>query len=446
MSPRLFTPRFFLLWSYSFTVFLSAFQLLPTAPFHIMSLGGSTTEAGLFLGFLTYASAISAPITGAIADRIGKRRVLIIASLAITVFSLLYAVAPSYQVILALVLVHGVFWSGLLSSSSSYVIDILPKSRRAEGRVLRICQHLGVAVAPWIGLWLFDHGGWRLLCLEAAGLNLLMAFLAWRLPPDTLHRRQVVPSVGSGRMARAARRRHVVSLLVQLRRHHQLRRGLRRIGRRMPRALYFTVFCLTIVATRPFIGRYADRAGHARIIVPCLVMIVLGVWVLALADSRPMFVVSAMLFGVGLRLGLSAVRRAPDASCGRAPARRDVRRVNRRVRYRHRHRLDRGRVDQRPLRLWRAFGVAGAIALLSIPYFLYMEKRQWTTSVSAVGAEGLAALPRHHDLRHAGVAAVGPRRSDEPAFIKRAIEHGINFFDTADMYSRGVSEQVVGRR
>jgi aryl-alcohol dehydrogenase (NADP+) len=30
-------------------------------------------------------------------------------------------------------------------------------------------------------------------------------------------------------------------------------------------------------------------------------------------------------------------------------------------------------------------------------------------------------------------------------FIKRAIEHGINFFDTADMYSRGASEQVLGR-
>ncbi|MCC7031838.1 MAG: aldo/keto reductase [Acidobacteria bacterium] len=37
---------------------------------------------------------------------------------------------------------------------------------------------------------------------------------------------------------------------------------------------------------------------------------------------------------------------------------------------------------------------------------------------------------------------------DEPAsrpFIKRALEHGINFFDTADMYSQGVSEEVVGR-
>ena len=30
-------------------------------------------------------------------------------------------------------------------------------------------------------------------------------------------------------------------------------------------------------------------------------------------------------------------------------------------------------------------------------------------------------------------------------FIKRALEHGINFFDTANMYSLGVSEEVVGR-
>jgi len=37
---------------------------------------------------------------------------------------------------------------------------------------------------------------------------------------------------------------------------------------------------------------------------------------------------------------------------------------------------------------------------------------------------------------------------DEPAgreIIKRALESGINFFDTADMYSGGVSEEVLGR-
>jgi aryl-alcohol dehydrogenase (NADP+) len=35
--------------------------------------------------------------------------------------------------------------------------------------------------------------------------------------------------------------------------------------------------------------------------------------------------------------------------------------------------------------------------------------------------------------------------ADSRPFIKRALEHGINFFDTANMYSLGVSEQVVGR-
>ena len=47
-----------------------------------------------------------------------------------------------------------------------------------------------------------------------------------------------------------------------------------------------------------------------------------------------------------------------------------------------------------------------------------------------------------------GTPAWRPWVLDEAAsrpFIKRALEHGINFFDTADMYSRGVSEEVVGR-
>ncbi|MFZ0591770.1 MAG: aldo/keto reductase [Bryobacteraceae bacterium] len=30
-------------------------------------------------------------------------------------------------------------------------------------------------------------------------------------------------------------------------------------------------------------------------------------------------------------------------------------------------------------------------------------------------------------------------------FLKRALEAGINFFDTADMYSLGVSEEILGR-
>src|SRR5438132_12133602 len=91
MSTPLFTFRFFVMCAYSFTVFVSVFQLLPTAPYHVLDLGGTTADAGLFLGCLTYSSALSAPLTGHLGDRFGQRRVLMIVSVTVALCSMSYA-------------------------------------------------------------------------------------------------------------------------------------------------------------------------------------------------------------------------------------------------------------------------------------------------------------------------------------------------------------------
>jgi aryl-alcohol dehydrogenase (NADP+) len=65
-----------------------------------------------------------------------------------------------------------------------------------------------------------------------------------------------------------------------------------------------------------------------------------------------------------------------------------------------------------------------------------------------LGATGLKVSRLCLGTMTYGTPAWRPWVLDESAsrpFIKRAVERGINFFDTADMYSRGVSEQVVGR-
>ena len=384
---KLFTPRFFILWAYNFIVFLSAFQLLPTAPFHILSLGGSHVAAGLFLGFLTYSSAISAPITGALADRWGKRNMLLVAALALTGFSIFYAVAPSYQAVLTLVLLHGLFWSCLLSSSSAYMLDIVPASRRAEGLGYSgFASILAIAVAPWIGLWVFDHGGWTLLCLESAALNLIMAIIAWRLPKDQTHAAAADRKLHFGDLIEW----RVLAVGFTLFLYSFSYGGItsfvavyaEQIGV-TPRAMYFTVLSFAILSTRPFIGRYADRVGHNRIIVPCLAMVVLGVAVLTIADSREMFVVSALLFGVGFgsvyplfvahlmhnmpehRRGATfgALIGAFDTGIGTGS-------------------IAIGWMSER-YGFSRAFAVAAMLAAVSIPYYLFLEKRKWITSASA---------------------------------------------------------------
>src|SRR5690349_7154916 len=61
---------------------------------------------------------------------------------------------------------------------------MLPERRRAEGvGYWGLSSVAAIAVAPPIGFWIFQFG-WRALCLEAACLNLIMAAIAWRLPPQ----------------------------------------------------------------------------------------------------------------------------------------------------------------------------------------------------------------------------------------------------------------------
>lgn len=300
-AQRLFTPRFFLMCGFSFTVFLSAFQLLPVAPYRILALGGTAAVAGLFLGFLTYSSALTAPFTGSLADRVGSRRILIVSSLAITVFSLIYAVLPSYPLMLALVLVHGFFWSGLLSASAAYVTALVPTARRAEGLgYWGLSTVLAVSVAPTIGLWVYSHGGWTAMCLEAAALNLLMAGIAWRLPPDQRHEH-------SARMStRTLLEWRVLLVSVSLFLYSFGYGGLTSFvalytdaNDVTPRALYFTLFSLTIIVTRPFIGRFADRAGYRKVFLPAVALVAIAFALLAMGGTRPILVASAVLFGAG---------------------------------------------------------------------------------------------------------------------------------------------------
>jgi predicted MFS family arabinose efflux permease len=301
-AQRLFTSRFFLMCGFSFTVFLSAFQLLPVAPYRILALGGSAAVAGLFLGFLTYSSALTAPFTGALADRLGSRRILIISSVAITVFSLIYAVLPSYPLMLGLVIVHGLFWSGLLSASAAYVTALVPAARRAEGMgYWGLSTVLAVSVAPTLGLWVYSHGGWTAMCVEAAALNLLMAAIAWRLPADVRRHEHLAPLSTRGLLEW---RVLVVSASLFL--YSFGYGGLTSFvalytdaNGVTPRALYFTLFSLTIVVTRPFIGRFADRAGYRRVFLPAVGLVVIAFGLLALDGSRPMLVASAVLFGTG---------------------------------------------------------------------------------------------------------------------------------------------------
>jgi len=299
---KLFTPRFFVMCGFTFTVFLSAFQLLPTAPYRILDLGGSPFAAGLFLGFLTYASAFSAPLTGALADRVGKRRMLVGCSLAIAGFSVAYALATDYRLLLGFVLLHGVFWSGLLSASSAYMTDIIPEARRAEGiGYWGLATIVAVAVAPAAGFAVYHHG-WTWLCAVTGALNVLMAAIALGLREDKRPHSGPRPPFFSRDLLEW--RVLIVSFTLFL---YSFGYGgitsfvalYADANHIAPKGIFFTVMSVVILMTRPLSGRAADRLGYKTILFPSLTLIAVGLALLAASATKAGLVAAAIVFGSG---------------------------------------------------------------------------------------------------------------------------------------------------
>jgi len=360
---------------FSFTVFLSAFQLLPTAPFHIIDLGGSTFASGLFLGFLTYSSAFSAPLTGAMADRVGQRRVLITSSIALTLFSIAYGLITDYRWMLALVVVHGVFWSGLLSASAAYMTNMLPERRRAEGiGYWGLATVAAIAVAPTVGFWIYRHGWWW-LCALAAALNMLMGVIAFFLTDTPAE----APAPHEWNRGLLEWRVLVISLSLFL--YSFGYGGITSFAAMYaddnhvtPKGIYLTTLALVILCIRPMAGRLGDRWGYKRVFVPCLVLISVGLALLSIGGTRGWMIASAIVFGTGFGTAypvyvgyvmrdVSAARRG--AAFGAILAAFDTG-------------IGTGSTSMgwiiQHFGFRSAFGVAAAISALALPYFLIMDR------------------------------------------------------------------------
>jgi MFS family permease len=296
---RLFTPRFLVMCGFTFMMFLSEFQLLPTVPFRIRDLGGTTFASGLFLGFLTYASAWSAPITGAIADRIGRRRMLLVASGVIGLCFAAYGLFTDYRLMLAVVIVHGIFWSGLQSASAAHVTDMVPVRRRAEGiGYWSLSSVPAIAIAPPIAFWIYERG-WVWMCVSCGALNVAMGIIAWTLQDLSTSRRDLdaTPRFPRGRVLMLAPSMFLYSYgygaITTFSAVYADAIGIR------PKSLYLTTLAIALLVTRPLVASAADRIGYYRVLVPALALMASALALLAARGTFSWFIASAIVFGVG---------------------------------------------------------------------------------------------------------------------------------------------------
>jgi len=122
---------------------------------------GAVSLAWVTSAFLLAAAALLLPF-GRLADIVGRRRVFIAGLVVFTVATLLCAIAPSGEVLIALRLLQGAGGALIFGTGTAILTSVYPRARL--GRALGIavaCVYLGLSLGPFVGGLLTAWVGWR---------------------------------------------------------------------------------------------------------------------------------------------------------------------------------------------------------------------------------------------------------------------------------------------
>ncbi|WP_346900444.1 DHA2 family efflux MFS transporter permease subunit [uncultured Roseibium sp.] len=154
---------------------------------HIQSAFGATTDQATWvLTSYIVSAVVIMPLTGLMAKKIGRRRLILSAIIGFAVFSVLCGFSWSLGVMTSFRTIQGMFGAFLIPLSQSILFDSFPKEKRGQAMAM---FGLGVVVAPvlgpTIGALLTDYYSWRMVFfvnLPIAAFALLL--LAGELPKD----------------------------------------------------------------------------------------------------------------------------------------------------------------------------------------------------------------------------------------------------------------------
>jgi DHA2 family multidrug resistance protein len=141
-------------------------------------LSATTDEAAWVLTSYLVSNAIVIPISGWLADVIGRKRYYMLSVALFTISSFLCGMAPSLGFLIFARIFQGIGGGGLAPSEQSILADTFPPEKRGQafaayGVVVVVAPVLG----PTLGGWITDNVGWHWIFLINVPVGILSLFL-----------------------------------------------------------------------------------------------------------------------------------------------------------------------------------------------------------------------------------------------------------------------------
>ena len=155
-------------------------------PHMAASLGAAQNEITWVLTSYIVAAAIATPLTGWVSDRIGQKRLFLIAVIGFTVASALCGIASSLPEMVMFRIMQGVFGAVIAPLAQTVILNINPKERIGQAMAI---YGMGIMVAPIVGPtlggWLTESFDWRWVFLINMPVGIITVVMLAIFMPDT---------------------------------------------------------------------------------------------------------------------------------------------------------------------------------------------------------------------------------------------------------------------
>lgn len=192
-------------WVIAFTVTLATFMealdssIANVALPHIAgSLGASYEEATWVLTSYLVSNAIVLPISGWIANRVGRKRFYMSCVVAFTVFSFCCGLANSLALLVLFRIFQGAAGGGLQPSERAILADTFsPEKRSVAFAIYGMAVVVAPAIGPTIGGWITDNYTWRWIFFLNIPVGILSILLTTRIVEDPPYLARLRKKAGS---------------------------------------------------------------------------------------------------------------------------------------------------------------------------------------------------------------------------------------------------------
>lgn len=146
----------------------------------------TSVEAGTIGSYGLFGMMFGAIIFGILADRIGRKKVIIINVLLFSAFTLLCAFAGDATTFAIYRFIAGLGLGGIMPNVAALVTDYAPRSMKVKlVSITLVSFAVGGALAPTVGVLLINNFGWQSVFWVAGSPLLAVPFMLKQLPEST---------------------------------------------------------------------------------------------------------------------------------------------------------------------------------------------------------------------------------------------------------------------